>query len=472
MIEIRQSRSLRGAAELAGVDEADVQRRFKGKCVLVRLDEELTDDVNARETFLFAVNLCLRFVDVRVDCPDAELAAAAEHLAEQIAGSPLGTGKPDVSLLVGRSVSHDSPLVVVSSDGWLARMATSASTIDLVPRGEQPNVLAALVAGCLGASQVFHFFAGVGLADAPLELSLHSLEQGAIGSLERGPALPDGLLLDALLVGCGGVMHGFIYALKRLAISGKARAVDRQRLADENLGPYVASTIDTVGLEKAKLVRDYLSPAIDVVAYDEDFYPLFTTRLDRGHFALPPVVVGGLDRVSPRHILQRLWPELLIDMGAGGETAQLIVKRRGSDSACLLELLDRPAGEVDELDRLSTESGFSSEKIRDAMDGQITLEDVASAPDELREPMEEARKQGQLRCGFIRTRALDHERSGDDFVAAVPFVVAFAGIVAAAELVKQTSKPTGGLRYQFSFVSLRGRRVEPHAGDCECREAA
>jgi hypothetical protein len=469
MSSIQRSRPMRGAAQLAGVDETEAQRRFVGRRVLIRLDDGPADDADARETFLFAVNLCLRFVDVVIDCSDSELAAAAESLAEQITGSPLSTGEADVCLLVGASVSHDSPSIVVSSDGWLARMATSESAIDRLPDGGRPNVLGALAASCLGASQVFHFMAGVGLAVEPLELSLHTLEQDALGSLEPGPDLPEDLDLDALLVGCGGVMHGFIYALKRLTISGKARAVDRQRLADENLGPYVASTIDAVGLEKAKLVRDYLAPAIDVVPYDEDFYPLFTTRLDRGHFPLPPFVIAGLDRVTPRHIVQRLWPELLIDMGAGGETAQLIVKRRDHDNACVLELLDRPADEEDELDRLSAESGFDADKIRDQMDAPISADNVERAPEELRESMEEARRQGQTRCGFIRTRALDHEDSDDDFVAAVPFVVGFVGIVAAAELIKQMREPTGGLRYQFSFVSLRGRKVEPHAGDCECR---
>jgi hypothetical protein len=465
----QRSRPMRAAAQLAGVDETEAQRRFTGRRVLIRLADELADDANAGETFLFAVNLCLRFVDVAIDCSDSKLAAAAEDLAEQITGSRLSPGETNVSLVVGASVSHDSPSIVVHSDGWLARMATSESAIDHLPDGRRPNVLGALAASCLGASQVFHFLAGVGLAAQPLELSLYTLEQDALGSLEPGPELPEGLDLDALLIGCGGVMHGFIYALKRLTITGKARAVDRQRLADENLGPYVASTIDAVGFEKAKLVRDYLAPAIDVAPYDEDFYPLFTTRLDRGHFPLPPIVIAGLDRVAPRHIVQRLWPKLLIDMGAGGETAQLIVKRRDTDNACLLELLDRPAGEADELERLSAESGFEANKIRDQMDAPISAEDVKRAPEALREAMDAARKQGQPRCGFIRTRALDHEQSGDDFVAAVPFVVAFVGVVAAAELVKQMTAPTGGLRYQFSFVSLRGRRVEPHVGDCECR---
>ncbi len=473
MSGIRRSRPLRGAAALAGVDEAEAGRRFSGKVVLVRLADDSTANADAREAFLFAVNLCLRFVDVAVTTADADLDAAAHKLADEVTGAPLATGPADVTLVVGTSVVHDAPTIVVNSNGWLARLATSASNIDALPHSTAPtNVLGALASACLGASQVFHFLAGVGLAAEPVELSLYTLAQGDLGTLALGPPLPAAMELNTLLVGCGGVMQGFVYALKRLAVSGHARAVDRQRLRDENLGPYVLATLAGRGIEKAKIIRDYLAPAIAVTPYNEDFYPLFTTRLDRGHFPLAPVVVAGLDRVTPRHIVQRLWPELLIDMGAGGETAQLIVKRRGSDAACVLELLERPASEVDELVRLSAENGFDPDSIRDEMDAPVSAGDVAQAPAKLRAAMKEARRQGQLRCGFIRTRALDHEQSGDDFVAAVPYVVGFAGVAAAAELVKQLTEPSAGLRYQFSFASLRGRRIEVGVGDCECRRAA
>jgi hypothetical protein len=469
--EVKRSRPVRSAAQLASVTEAEAHERFSEKCVLVRLADEWVDDADARETFLFAVNLCLRFVDVAVATDDIDLNDAASELAREITGMPLATRAPDITLVVGWAMSHNASTVVICSDGWLARLATSASAIEaLPPRRGNSNVLGALAAACLGASQVFHYLAGVGLAVDPVELSLLTLDQGPLGSLAPGPPLPDHLDLDALLVGCGGVMHGFVYALKRLDVFGRARAVDRQRLREENFGPYVLATFAQRGVKKAQVVRDYLAPAVNVTPYDEDFYPLFTTRLDRGHFPVPPVVVSGLDRVTPRHIVQRLWPDLLIDMGAGGETAQLIVKRRDSTSACVLELLDSPTGE-DELTRLAAESGFAPEAIRDAMDAEITHADVAQAPAPLQAAMEQARRQGQLRCGFIRTRALDHEQTHDDFVAAVPYVVAFTGVLAAAELVKQLTASSGGLRYQFSFASLRGRCVEPRAGACECRAA-
>jgi hypothetical protein len=269
-------------------------------------------------------------------------------------------------------------------------------------------------------------------------------------------------------------MHGFAYALRRLPVVGQARAVDRQRLRDENLGPYVNATLDLRGVEKAEVIRRVLAPKIDVTPYPEDFDPLFTVRLEHRHFPLPPIVVAGLDRVVTRHTVQRLWPEVLIDMGASGETAQVIVKRRTEDGACVLELLAAVPDEEDDLARLAAESGLAAELIRDEMDRPITESDVAAAPPELKTALEKARRRGLLRCGFIRTRALDHERADDDFVAAVPHVVALSGVVAAAELVKElmgVNQP-GSLRYQFSLVSNRGRAIAPRADvGCECRRA-
>jgi hypothetical protein len=237
----------------------------------------------------------------------------------------------------------------------------------------------------------------------------------------------------------------------------------------------VLARLDQLGWTKTAVVKAAL-PGMDLQTHDEELYPLFTTRLDRGLITLPPVVVAGLDRVGPRHIVQRLWPELLVDLGAGGETSQVIIKRLADDGACVLELLDLPAGEVDahtsELGRLAAESGLSPESLRDAMDAPIDADDVARAPEHLRADMEAACKRGQLRCGYVRSRALDHESEDADFVAAVPFVVAFAGVAGCAQLIRALEGHTRSLRYQFSFSSLRGRARTAVAGErCDCRAA-
>lgn len=475
MTELRRSRPARQAARATGVSEAEALEGLDG-IVLIVLEDDLTNDADARETFLFAVNQCLRFAGgVGASASDRSLVAAAEGLAAAITGSRLTTADPDVTLVVGTAVRHDRPTITVTSEGWLARLATSSSEVKALPRAPQtPNVLGALAAACLGVAQVFHHLAGLSLNDNPVELSLWDFATGPVGSLDPGPPLPSRITIDALLIGCGGVMHGFAYALARLPVVGCARAVDRQRLHPENLGPYVLATLANLGLKKADLIKATL-PAIDVTSYDEDFYPLFTTRLDRGHISLPPLVVAGLDDVPPRHIVQRLWPGLLLDMGASGETSQLLVRPLGGEGACVLELLDLAPGVVDaegaELDRLAAESGLATELIRDAMDKPITPADVANAPAALRADMESARQRGEVRCGFVRRRALNHERGNPGFVAAVPFVVAFSGLAACAALVKnQMDRLPLWSRYQFSFASLRGRTTRTvAAADCECR---
>ncbi|MDE3069412.1 MAG: hypothetical protein KGJ43_01660, partial [Acidobacteriota bacterium] len=260
------------------------------------------------------------------------------------------------------------------------------------------------------------------------------------------------------------------YAAARLPMRGRARAVDRQRLRRENNGPYVLSTLGLLGTEKTGILQRALAPRIKVTTYPEEFDPLFTVRLERLHFAVPPMVIAGLDNVVTRHTVQRLWPRVLIDMGASGATAQVILKRRDEHGMCLLEALRVPASERANVERISRETGLGQESVR-AMDSPISKQDVIDAPVECQDALETARKAGVLRCGFIRTRALDHEQPHRDFAAAAPFVVAYSGVIAAAEAMKELMgiNQRGSMRHQTSFVSLRTRTVSPRAQEgCEC----
>lgn len=72
---------MREAAALAGLGEAVVARRFAHGRVLIRLGENVIDDANARETFLFSVNQISRFADnvaIAVPLASAEVARDAQ----------------------------------------------------------------------------------------------------------------------------------------------------------------------------------------------------------------------------------------------------------------------------------------------------------------------------------------------------------------------------------------------------------
>jgi molybdopterin/thiamine biosynthesis adenylyltransferase len=482
--DLGRSRPLRLAAQVTGGKEADLSNVFAGR-VAVHLAGDQAGRPDAHETFLFAVNQILRFApNLSISLPDSEF-----DLAQQVRALAKGIVAPGaeiplivddhsaiVTLTIGTALAPTTTGVAVSSSGWLARTLTSASEASLLPEPTGPlNPLGALAAACLGAGQVFMALAGVPLLDEPVELSLFDRTCGAPGQLTDGPPLPVGALeLDSLLVGCGAVMNGFAYTLVRLPVKGRARAVDRQRLRTENIGPYVLSSLELLGIEKAQVLARALAPQINVIPYAEDFDPLFTVRLERGHFPLPPIVVAGLDNVVTRHTVQRLWPAILIDMGAGGSTAQVILKRRAEPGMCLLEALHVPPWEQGDVERLASESGLALRSVR-AMDSPISEQDVLDAPSELRGALATARELKMLRCGFIRARALDHERQSEEFAAAAPFVVAYSGVVAAAELMKEmmgVNQP-GSMRYQASHTSLRTRAVSPPAlKDCECARIA
>jgi molybdopterin/thiamine biosynthesis adenylyltransferase len=478
--DLQRSRPLRLATQMTGGEEADLATVFTRR-VALRLPDGQADRADSRESFLFAANQILRFApNLSISLPAGErrLAKQVGALATGIVGAqarvPLIPDDRDatVTLTIGREPGRAVPGIAVSSCGWLARIITSAGPADVMPEATgAANPLGALAASTLGAGQVFMALAGEPLVDEPVEVSLYDRTSGEPGQLTTGPPLPRRVLdLDALLVGCGAVMNGFAYAVARLPVRGRARAVDRQRLRTENIGPYVLSSLQLLGMEKAQVIAQALGPRIEVTPYAEDFDPLFTVRLERGHFPLPPVVIAGLDNVVTRHTIQRLWPRVLIDMGASSSTAQVIVKRRAERGMCLLEALHVPPGELEDIERLARESGLAKESVR-KMDTPVSEQDVLDAPSELRDALAAAHAEKMLRCGFIRSRALDHEGESEDFAAAAPFTVAYSGVVAAAELMKDLMavNQTGSMRHQASFTAMRTRTVSPPAREgCEC----
>jgi tRNA A37 threonylcarbamoyladenosine dehydratase len=335
-----------------------------------------------------------------------------------------------------------------------------------------PNAIGALAAACLGAGRIFLILLGRELVTEPGELSLFDYRSGPIGMLDPGPALPVQLELATLLIGCGAVSSGWVYAIRRLPITGTVEAVDRQALGDENIGPYVIARVVDVGTPKTEIVRALLKPAIAVTPRTEELH-FFKARLRYRQTKVPALVVAGVDNVEARHELQRLWPTVLIDMAAGGLTSQVIVKHLADAGQCLLAAHTMPPNEETTVERLSRISGLQPRRIRDDFEQALSAQDVARAPAELRDSLEEARRAGKPRCGYLTELNLNDETGDAEFAPAVPFVTAFSGIVAAAETIKHLSgASTGSLQYQFSFQSGRGRRTTRLCpGTCECQEA-
>jgi len=227
-----------------------------------------------------------------------------------------------------------------------------------------------------------------------------------------------------------------------------------------------------VGTPKAEIVRELLKPTITVTPRTEEFH-FFKARLRYGQTKVPELVVAGVDNVETRHDIQRLWPRAVIDMAAGGFTSQVIVKHLADSGQCLLDAHTIPPNEETTVERLARISGLETGRIANDFEQPVSAEDVAHAPAELRDSLDEARRAGKPRCGYLTELNLREESSEAEFAPAVPFVTAFSGIVAASETIKHLiGASNGSLQFQFSFQSGRGRRTTRLcASTCECQEA-
>jgi hypothetical protein len=461
------SRPARVAAALAGRTEREWESLFLEKSILIRIEPAFAHFKDARDTFLYALNQVLRFcpnIGLLVPSDSGDLYQRSIELANEIYGSGdwikfIGSEREatefDAIINVGSDIRNELPWITVNSTGWVARVADASAGFKSLPWSHKSaNACGALGAACLGAGAAFLTILGKPTSISQ-EISLFTHQQGNLGTLDDGPALPsDPLRIDAFLVGCGAVANGWAYTIKELPVVGLLQAIDRQSLCIENLGPYVLATSAKLKIPKTQIIADFLAPKIIVTPRPEE-WELFKIRLTYGT-VVPPLIVNGLDHVGTRHSVQRLWPTMLIDMGAAALTSQVIVKPSSIDALCLLRALDVPPGEIEWAERLAVETGLSAERIRNESVTEITDADVDRADQSHRAKLETFR--GKLICGRITQHNLTMEAPNPDFAPAVPFVTAFSGVVGAAETLK--------------FQSNRSRPLEMVCDtDCECQQS-
>jgi hypothetical protein len=474
------SRPARLGAFITGESEEAVIHLFTEKRILVRLEAPFCEVADARETFIFAVNQCLRFcsnISVCVEGGSDALVMACDSLAVQVHGPGATveavknvTGRVfDAIVNVGTEVLSDLPSATVNSTAWVARLATTGSgNPKLYWKPETPNPLGALAASCMGVGSAFLTILGRPPA-VSMETSLFSHEVANPGTLAPGPPLPTSpLQLNGFLVGCGAVTNGWAYAMKRLPVVGRLQAIDRQSLRSENVGSYVAVGLESVNKPKALLIKELLAPAIDVTERP-DQWEFFKIWLDHG-LEVPPLIITGLDNVTTRHSVQRLWPETLIDMAAEGLQSQVIVKHKKGDGLCLLRALSIPPGEVDWAQNLARATGLDPTLIVKEPTGEITQAEIEAAPVDKQPELRTAL--GKPRCGHINRQSLQMEGYDADFAPAVPFVTGFSGVVGAAETMNwlMGRRHPDSLHFQKSFESSRSRALEMKCDpSCECQ---
>jgi len=233
----------------------------------------------------------------------------------------------------------------------------------------------------------------------------------------------------------------------------------------------VAASHSSIGKSKAGVIKELLSPNIDVK--DRlDQWEFFKIRLLR-EFKVPPLIVTGLDNVTTRHSVQRLWPDTLIDMGAGQLQSQVIVKHRKGEGLCVLRALSIPPAEIEWAQDLARVTGLDPTLIAKEPTGEITQAEIEAAPADKQAELQRAL--GKPRCGYINRQSLEMETSDPNFAPAVPFVTALTGVAGAAETLKwlMGHRYDRSLYFQKSFESGRSKALQMKCElKCECQSLA
>jgi len=483
MGELQRSRVARSAAQVAGGPESESLHRLDSVPVVLRLAD---DSANARFCFLTALRLALLTfgnVKVAMQRSDATLMKKVQALSVSMRGSdhPIQVvdatdiKDSDFVLVIGRIEVRGGRAVAVGSHGWVARVAVSGPSRDqavILPRAasREPNAIGSSAAAALGIGELFLGALGVGRPAAAFDCSFLAYETADVGTLDIGPAIQRPITLNGIQIGAGTVGGAFDYVAHELRLEGHLAIVDPQRVGTENYGPHLLVGAADFFVPKVRLAVKRLKRLrnLRVKGYLEPVQ-LFVLRLG-SEIPIPDVVVSGLDRAQPRHIVQRLWAPLHIDMatgGVGGLQSQVLVRANPGSGRCLIEAFTVDGEEPDE-ERWATMTGVGTDRFSDPM-SLISLADVEAAPEEKRADLLEAHRLGQRVCNVVIASELGARNDSTDFAAAAPFNALLAGTMAAGELMQSRDRDRDGVFTQYNLVSRAffSERTRS-ADDCEC----
>ncbi len=418
---------------------ADDVHRFVEKNVLLTGDAESLSKPNGawciEASLLLLHRICPRVtVVVPPECVDLRdhLRALAEHVAF---GAPImfadeaKAEKFDAALSVG-ATPGDDVFTFIDSNGWSARVASSANSIGAP--GGQGNVIGALFAASLGVSEVFKRLLAVrearGAQIRRLAFSLYTY--GA--SDDPGPPLPAMAMPTTLLVGAGAIGNGVAYALGRLPLSGSLVLVDGQTYGEENLGTCLLLGPTDIGKSKAFVLARQATHALRTTAYAQTLQE-YTHRLGLEQ-PYPKIVLSAVDSARARHAIQDLWPDVIINGATGDFPWEVSRHTWGDDVGCMRCTYSEPV-ERAEL-ALSREVGLPEERLSD-LTRVVDESDVACASDATRVVWRD--NVGKQLCSVIndvRAKNLTDQALPPRFAPSVPFVATMAAAAMVGELVK------------------------------------
>lgn len=475
----RFDRHARLVGELAGGSPQEALRKFLKERVLLMVHADRVSDPATRITLAVAANLIARFcprIDLAVPRAFGDEARRIQALLQRIDSSPraefLIVECPQYDaygaiLSVGHPTVITPTMIIVDSSGWLA-MTSRSGYFPPVSQVRDGNPFGPLMAAALGAAEVFKL-----LLD-PLPGRAHSFGDSSFSTFdysvnghEPGPPLSGSVHIPrSLLAGVGAVGNAFLLSLSFLNdVRGNLIAVDHETIDDvSNLNRYVIAVEEDANPErptpKTELaVRLFRGRLLRVHPYQEKLERV-SERIYRKEVPRPQVLLSAVDNNAARDLLQKLWPDLLLEGATDRTTSQVSKHAYEEGLGCLLciHTMDgEPAPEFSYVKHAASISGLSQERI---LAGQgnpgavVTDEDIRSAPQEIREMLRV--NVGKPICSVLAEVEKLSRKSGAALPIrpAVSFVSMISGILMAAEFAKYATGLKSPLETLFQMDSL------------------
>ena len=476
----RDDRTVRVLAELVGPERAGLAyTHFVGAEVRLSSTVETLGSPNGYVAFMAAANMLTRFVgSVRLAvigrCPPA-LGAMLETDLERLRRIDTRQGKvlalgfapgesPDIALHIGNSEQDLGPAaglrVQVSFDGWSLSVGSGVRACAPVRPSCVP--FGAIAGACFGVAEVFKHVLTRVAPDVQARRTLTSRLVEAYSystwTADRVPAPPsawdaraweDELDVAALLqVGAGAVGNASLYVLSSArSLHGVVTVLDEKLVDQKNLNRCLLFLEEDVGQAKVDVVRDKATRAgLIVTAKREAFAP----QPDAGS----SIVLSTVDNNAVRHLMQESLPRFLVQGSTSGTSVAVSVHSAVDGLSCLVCRHPDPTGGLPRIRALTVAETAARLGVDERVVASGEFEDGQVITDELiarvriRDAqaavfLEAARDSGKDLCGTLGEFRRQYGLLEAPQEPSVPFVSVFAGLQAAAEVVKLRLRDRG-----------------------------
>jgi ThiF family len=464
------------AADSLG-DKAPDRHRFTEKKVLLTGEKTVLGLESGRNSFLNSIRILTRMTrGLKIWIPEGmglkdETFQLIEHISfgdkPELLSTPPNFTTFDAILSVGTETHSELPWTTINSNGWVARVSSGSTALSSVC--DQANPVGALAAASLGASEIFkRLIKLVPERAEPLDGLAFSFYSYEVGD-DPGPPLPNKIPIEVFVMGVGAIGNGVVHLLNSLPISGTAFFVDKQKFAKENLGTCILIGPEDLDTPKAVFAAKLLESKLTTRGFPQDLVEFVATTVKE--LPYPKIILNGLDEIAPRHSVQSLWPDLIIDGAIGAFACEATLHPWGDDLSCLFCDFEHPPERSEQLE--SELTGLTEDRLKD-MNSVVTEDDIRAAPTEKRKWL--STQIGKEICSVVSEATIEkltQEKQKEGFQPSVPFVACLSSCMMVTELVRKILGWPRILETGFQFDVLAGpqygiRKAHSRKPTCIC----